>query len=73
MTRTLAATVMPGLVPGIHEQRPRQDVDGLDEPGHDVDKHRHLTASCAGLPPASIVQRRWIAGSSPAMTWEARR
>jgi len=28
--------VMPGLVPGIHVFATRQDVDGRDKPGHDV-------------------------------------
>jgi len=36
MSNTLSS-VMPGLVPGIPEQRPRQDVDGRDKPGHDVE------------------------------------
>jgi hypothetical protein len=33
---------MPGLVPGIHvfllPNRNKQDVDGRDEPGHDVER-----------------------------------
>jgi len=31
---------MPGLVPGIHvlEKQSKKDVDGRDEPGHDVEK-----------------------------------
>jgi 2-oxoglutarate ferredoxin oxidoreductase subunit beta len=30
---------MPGLVPGIHGfLNAKQDVDGRDKPGHDVDK-----------------------------------
>jgi hypothetical protein len=29
---------MPGLVPGIHDfLRDKQDVDGRDKPGHDVE------------------------------------
>jgi hypothetical protein len=33
------AAVMPGLVPGIHVLTTfqRKDVDGRDEPGHDVE------------------------------------
>jgi hypothetical protein len=26
---------MPGLVPGIHDLKPREDVDGRDKLGHD--------------------------------------
>jgi catechol 2,3-dioxygenase-like lactoylglutathione lyase family enzyme len=29
---------MPGLVPGIHVLAAREDVDGRDKPGHDVDR-----------------------------------
>jgi catechol 2,3-dioxygenase-like lactoylglutathione lyase family enzyme len=29
---------MPGLVPGIHVLAAREDVDGGDKPGHDVDR-----------------------------------
>jgi hypothetical protein len=30
---------MPGLVPGIHAFLPiKQDVDGRDKPGHDVER-----------------------------------
>ena len=30
------STVMPGLVPGIHDfATKKQDVDGRDKPGHD--------------------------------------
>jgi hypothetical protein len=28
---------MPGLVPGIHVSLSKQDVDGRDKPGHDVE------------------------------------
>jgi hypothetical protein len=33
---------MPGLVPGIHVlgNQSKKDVDGRDEPGHDVEKDR---------------------------------
>jgi hypothetical protein len=30
--------VMPGLVPGIHVFSRVEDVDGRDEPGHDVER-----------------------------------
>jgi hypothetical protein len=36
-------SVMPGLVPGIHVFLPglqKQDVDGRDKPGHDVERFR---------------------------------
>ena len=37
-TRTGLSTVMPGLGPGIHAfLLSKQDVDGRDKPGHDVD------------------------------------
>jgi hypothetical protein len=29
---------MPGLVPGIHVFLLRQDLDGRDKPGHDVER-----------------------------------
>jgi len=30
---------MPGLVPGIHDfASAKQDVDGLDKPGHDAER-----------------------------------
>jgi hypothetical protein len=29
------SSVMPGLVPGIHDFDIREDVDGRDTPGHD--------------------------------------
>jgi hypothetical protein len=30
---------MPGLVPGIHALAAKQDVDGRDKPGHDVERY----------------------------------
>jgi len=37
---------MPGLVPGIHVflSGPSKDVDGRDEPGHDVEADGHKTS-----------------------------
>jgi hypothetical protein len=29
---------MPGLVPGIHVLAAKEDVDGWDKPGHDVER-----------------------------------
>ncbi|MFC0239711.1 hypothetical protein [Rhodopseudomonas telluris] len=36
--KPVLSAVMAGLVPAIHEQRPRPDVDARDKPGHDVEK-----------------------------------
>jgi hypothetical protein len=45
---------MPGLVPGIHvlAKQIKKDVDGRDEPGHDVEKERdqnlYSITACSG-------------------------
>jgi hypothetical protein len=40
--------VMPGLVPGIHVfLSAQQDVDGRDEPGHDVERLCHAPIALA--------------------------
>ena len=43
----LAQLVMPGLVPGIHVLlHCNRDVDGRDEPGHDVRAGLHMRGEC---------------------------
>jgi hypothetical protein len=43
---------MPGLVPGIHalleETSKKEDVDGRDKPGHDVDGLGSFDTPCNG-------------------------
>jgi hypothetical protein len=45
----MAYSVMPRLVPGIHVFKAcgKEDVDGRDKPGHDVDSYR-ASPSCFG-------------------------
>jgi hypothetical protein len=62
---------MPGLVPGIHAlgNQTKKDVDGRDEPGHDMEKDRDLNlysiTACSGasdcLRSAALVEPIMIA------------